>query len=88
MSVALEDVYTLTDHILEAARIIYHLSKHLDGMPRQVYVTILWALRDLRKDVLAFSDWSTSSMWVDILKAGSVKNQKVTILNMLEYMGV
>ena len=26
-------------------------------------------------------------MWVDILEAGSVENQKVTILNMLEYMG-
>jgi len=56
ISVALEDAYTLTNHILEAARIIYCLSKYLDGMPRQVYVTILWALRDLRKDVLAFSD--------------------------------
>jgi hypothetical protein len=56
MSVALEDVYTLTDHVLEAARIIYYLSKYLDSMLRQVYVTILWALRDLRKDVLAFSN--------------------------------
>jgi hypothetical protein len=26
-------------------------------------------------------------MWVDILEAGSVENQKVTILNMLEYIG-
>jgi hypothetical protein len=26
-------------------------------------------------------------MWIDILEAGSVENQKVTILNMLEYMG-
>ena len=87
MSVALEDARTLTDHILEAARIIHHLSKYPDGMPRQVYVTILRALRDSRKDVLASSDWSTGSMWVDILEAGSVENQKVTILNMLEYMG-
>ena len=87
MSVAPEDAYTLTDHILEAARIIHHLSKYPDGMPRQVYVTILRALRDSRKDVLASSDWSTGSMWVDILEAGSVENQKVTILNMLEYIG-
>ena len=87
MSVAPEDARTLTDHILEAARIIHHLSKYPDGMPRQVYVTILRALRDSRKDVLASSDWSTGSMWVDILEAGSVENQKVTILNMLEYMG-
>ncbi len=87
MSVAPEDAHTLIDHILEAARIIHHLSKYLDGMPRQVYVTILQALRDSRKDVLASSDWSTSSMWVDILEAGSVENQKVMILNMLEYIG-
>ena len=87
MSVAPEDACTLTDHILEAARIIHGLSKYPDGMPRQVYVTILQALRDSRKDVLASSDWSTGSMWVDILEAGSVEKQKVTILNMLEYMG-
>jgi hypothetical protein len=74
MSVALEDACTLTDHILEAARIIHRLNKYPDGMPRQVYVTILRALRDSRKDVLPSSDWSTGSMWVDILEAGSVEN--------------
>jgi hypothetical protein len=87
MSVAPEDACTLTDHILEAARIIHRLSKYPDGMLRQVYVTILQALRDSRKDVLVSSDWSTGSMWVDILEAGSVENQKVTILNMLECIG-
>lgn len=87
MSVAPEDTCTLTDHILEAARIIHRLSKYPDGMPRQVYVTILQALRDSHKDVLASSDWSTGSIWVDILEAGSIENQKVTILNMLECMG-
>jgi hypothetical protein len=87
MSVAPKDGYTLTDHILEAARIIHGLSKYPNGTPRQMYVTILRALRDSRKDILVSSDWSTGSMWVDILEAGSVENQKVTILNMLEYIG-
>ena len=74
ISVALEDAHTLIDHILEAARIIHRLSKYPDGMPRQVHVTILRALRDSRKDELASNDWSTGSMWVDILEAGSVEN--------------
>jgi hypothetical protein len=50
-------------------------------------VAILQALGDSRQDMLASSDWSSGSMWMDILEAGSVEGQKATILRMLEYMG-
>jgi hypothetical protein len=87
MSAAPENVWTVTDYILEAVRIIHGLSKHQDGVPREVHVTILQAHRDSRQDMLLSSDWSSGSMWADILEAGSVEGQKVTILRMLEYMG-
>jgi hypothetical protein len=87
MNAAPENVCAVTDHILEAVRIIHGLSKHQDGLPRPVHVAILQALGDSRQDMLASSDWSSGSMWMDILEAGSVEGQKVTILRMLEYMG-
>lgn len=31
--------------------------------------------------------WSDGSMWMQVLERGSSENNKVTILNMLEYMG-
>jgi hypothetical protein len=57
-----EDIYILTDYILEAARIIYYLSNYPDSIPRQVYITILRVLRDLHKDIQVSSDWSTGSI--------------------------
>lgn len=87
MNAAPENVCAVTDHILEVVRIIHGLSKHQDGLPRPVHVAILQALGDSRQDMLASSDWSSGSMWMDILEAGSVEGQKVTILRMLEYMG-
>jgi hypothetical protein len=62
ISVVPEDIYILTDYILEAARIIYYLSKYLDSIPRQVYITIFRVLRDSYKDIQISSDWSTGSI--------------------------
>ena len=82
-----ENGLTVMDHILEVIPVIHGLSKHKEGLPREVHVTILQALRDSSQGTLASSDWSSGSMWVDILEAGSAEGQKVTILRMLEYMG-
>lgn len=38
--------------------------------------------------MFASSNWSNGSTWMDILERGLIEGQKVTILNMLEYMGV
>jgi len=82
-----ENGLTVMDHILEVIPVIHSLSKHRGGLPREVHVTILQALRDSRLGTLASIDWTSGSMWVDILEAGSAEGQKVTIWRMLEYMG-
>jgi hypothetical protein len=33
------------------------------------------------------NEWLDGFMWMRVLEAGGFRNQKVTILNMLEYMG-
>ena len=81
------DAPALTDSILQSIRIIHGLSKNRDGPPREVHATILRALRNPCQDMFASSNWSNGSMWIDILERGSVEGQKITILNMLEYMG-
>jgi len=67
-----ESGLTVKDQILEAIRIVHGLSKHREDLPREVHVTILQALRDSHQDTLATNDWSSGSMWMDILEAGSV----------------
>ena len=75
--------------ILQAAQIIYQLSKYPDSAPRHVHARILQLLRDRPEEVAEphQHQWSDGSMWMQVLERGSSKNNKVTILNMLEYMG-
>ena len=87
MSAVRGDAPALTDSILESVRIIHGLSKNQDGPSREVHATILRALRDPCQGMFASNNWSNGSMWMDILEKGSIEGQKVTILNMLEYMG-
>ena len=87
VSTVREDARSLADSILESIRIVHGLSKYQDSPPRKVHATILRALRDPSQGMFA-CNWSNGSMWMDILERGSVEGQKVTILNMLEYMGV
>ena len=75
--------------ILQATQIIYQLSKYQDAAPRHVHARILQSLRDRPEEVGEpyHGQWSDGSMWMQVLERGSSENNKVTILNMLEYMG-
>jgi hypothetical protein len=84
------EVTPLRDMILEAVRVIHQLSKYPQGVPRQVHSRILKTLRGDRQEVLVparLKQWSDGSTWMKVLEMGSSGNQKITILNMLEYMG-
>jgi hypothetical protein len=84
------EVTSLRDVILEAVRIVYQFSKYQHGVPREVHSRILQTLREDHKETISvpnLSDWSDGSMWMRVLEAGESEKQKVTIFNMLEYMG-
>ncbi|KAL2802112.1 hypothetical protein BJX63DRAFT_438187 [Aspergillus granulosus] len=76
--------------IVEAARTLYQLSQHQDGVPKAVHRRILQSLQASQPEALAASTsntWSDGSIWVQILEMGSSRQRHVTILNMLEYIG-
>jgi hypothetical protein len=84
------EVTSLTDLILEAVRVIHGFSKYHHGLPREVHSRILQTLREDHKEIISvpnLNEWSDGSMWMQVLEAGESENRKVTILNMLEYMG-
>ena len=81
---------SLMDMILEAVRVIHQFSKYPHGVPREVHSRILQTLQKDHQEAIGASNlnqWSDGSMWMQVLDMGSSENQKVTILNMLEYMG-
>ncbi|KAL2844845.1 hypothetical protein BJX68DRAFT_269381 [Aspergillus pseudodeflectus] len=78
------------DLIVEAARTLYQLSQHQDGVPKAIHKRILRSLQGTQPEALAASTsntWSDGSIWVQVLEMGSSRQRHVTILNMLEYMG-
>jgi hypothetical protein len=80
----------LIDTITEMVRIIHQFSKYPLAVPREVHSIILQTLQDDNQKAIVASklnQWSDGSMWMQVLKMGSTQNQKVTILNMLEYIG-
>lgn len=80
----------LTDLIVEAVRIIHQFSKYPHAVPREVHPRILQTLRNDNQEAIVTSNlnqWSDGSMWMQVLEMGSTQNQRVTILNMLEYIG-
>jgi hypothetical protein len=82
------EITPLMDLILQAVRVIHQFSKYPHGTPKGVHARILQSLR--RDQVIAASNcnqWSDGSMWMQVLEMGSSENNKVTVLNMLEYMG-
>jgi hypothetical protein len=84
------DATSLMDIILKAVRVIYQFNKYPHGVPREVHSRILQTLQKDRQGAIGASNlnqWSDGSMWMRVLEMGSSENQKVTILNMLEYMG-
>jgi hypothetical protein len=84
------EVAPLMDMILEAVRIIHRLSKYPQGVPQDVHSRILTTLREDHQEgpiPSSLNQWSDGSIWMQVLEMGSSQNQKVTILNMLEYIG-
>jgi hypothetical protein len=84
------DATSLMDMILEAVRVIHQFNKYPHGVPREVHSRILQTLRKDHQgtiDASNLNQWSDGSIWMQVLEMGSSENQKVTILNMLEYMG-
>ena len=90
MSSPSSEVTSLRDTILEAVRTIHGLSKYQHGVPREVHSRILQTLKEDHKETVSgpnWNDWSDGSMWMRVLEAGESENQRVTIFNMLDYMG-
>lgn len=80
----------LIDMIVEAVRIIHQFSKYPHAVPQEVHSRILQTLQNDNQEAIVASNlhqWSDGSMWMQVLEMGSTQNQRVTILNMLEYMG-
>lgn len=76
--------------IVDAARTLYQLSQHQDGIPKAIHRRILRSLQGSQPEALAASTsntWSDGSIWVQLLEMGCSRQRHVTILNMLEYMG-
>lgn len=90
MTSNLTKVTTKRDMIVEAARVIYGFSKYQHGVPKAVYTRILQTMRVSHKEPSNppnLGEWSDGSTWMKVLEAGWFQNQKITILNMLEYIG-
>jgi hypothetical protein len=84
------DATSFMDMILEAVRVIHQFNKYPHGASREVHSRILQTLRKDHQGTIGapnLNQWSDGSMWMRVLEMGSSENQKVTILNMLEYMG-
>ncbi|EXJ56205.1 uncharacterized protein A1O5_12661 [Cladophialophora psammophila CBS 110553] len=78
------------DLVIEAVRVLHQFSKHPEAVPPGVHSRILQTHQNDNQqtiDAFNFDQWTDGSMWVRILEIGSTQNQKVTILNMIEYIG-
>ncbi|KAE8334482.1 hypothetical protein BDV24DRAFT_170146 [Aspergillus arachidicola] len=81
---------SIIDLTTEAAYTIYRLSKHQDGLPSDIHKQILKSLQQEQPGASAVStsnDWSDGAMWIQVLEMGTSQSRRVTIKNMLEYMG-
>jgi len=89
-SISGSEATSLMDMILEAARVIHQFSKYPHGVPREVHSRILQTVREGHRKIISvpnLNKWSDGSMWIRVLEVGGAENQKITIFNMLEYMG-
>lgn len=85
---SLPETTSLMDMITEAVRIVHQFCKYPHEVPRAVHSRILQTLRHDNHEAIAdLNQWSDGSIWMQVLEMGSTQKQKVTILNMLEYMG-
>ncbi|EXJ73556.1 uncharacterized protein A1O5_03317 [Cladophialophora psammophila CBS 110553] len=79
------------DLIIEAVGVIHQLKKYPDAVSADVHSRILQTHRRNNQETASRLNlgqrWSDGSMWIRILENGSARNQKGTILSMIEYMG-
>ncbi|KAE8149028.1 hypothetical protein BDV25DRAFT_141190 [Aspergillus avenaceus] len=81
---------SITDLTTEAAYTIYGLIKHQDGIPSDIHKQILKSPQQEQPGASAVStsnDWSDGATWIQVLEMGASQSRRVTIENMLEYMG-
>jgi hypothetical protein len=81
---------SIIDLILDAARTIHQLSRHQDGVPQDLHMRVLQSFQGNHPEAIAASacsQWSDGSMWMQVLEMGTSQQSRVTVLNMLEYMG-
>ncbi|KAA8641576.1 hypothetical protein EYZ11_010166 [Aspergillus tanneri] len=81
---------SVRDLILHTTRTLHRLAKYQDGVPANIHKRIVLTLQGENPEALASlpcDQWSDGSMWVQILMRGYSHRSRVTILNMLEYMG-
>lgn len=84
------ETISLIGLVIEAVQVIHQFSKYPYAAPRGVHSRILQTHGNGSQeaiDALKLDQWSDGSMWIRILEMGSTQNQKVTILNMIEYIG-
>ncbi|KAL4869118.1 hypothetical protein BDV12DRAFT_196550 [Aspergillus spectabilis] len=85
-----QSIQSIRDLIIQAVQTIYGLSTHRDNIPRDLHKRILQSLRGTCPEAIAASpctQWSDGSIWKRVLEIGTSRQNEVTILNMLEYMG-
>ncbi|KIW79860.1 hypothetical protein Z517_06475 [Fonsecaea pedrosoi CBS 271.37] len=79
------------DLVIEAVGAIHQLKKYPDDVAAGVHSRILQTHRRNSQEVASGltldQRWSDGSTWIRILENGSARNQKGTILSMIEYMG-
>ncbi|RAL06642.1 uncharacterized protein BO97DRAFT_309607, partial [Aspergillus homomorphus CBS 101889] len=81
---------SIMEDVLEVARTLHQLGEHRDDASSEIHKRIFKLFHGNHVERLSVStgnEWSDGSIWVKVLDMGSAKQRKVTILNMLEYMG-
>jgi hypothetical protein len=76
--------------ILSVVKCIYQFCNYQDGLPQDACQTILQSLKKGGVEELkasSTSEWSDGSTWMRMLDMGSSQQNKVTISNMLIYIG-
>ncbi|KAF7166574.1 hypothetical protein CNMCM6106_002349 [Aspergillus hiratsukae] len=76
--------------ILLVVKTIYQFCNYQDGPPHATCQRILQSLKDggfEERKASSTSEWSDGSTWMRILDMGSSQQNKVTVLNMLMYIG-
>ncbi|KAL4985854.1 hypothetical protein BDW68DRAFT_179306 [Aspergillus falconensis] len=72
--------------VIEAAETLYQLTKHRDSVPQEIHANIVNRIQG-RETTAGNALWSDGAIWRTILDQGWTENRRITIFNMLEFMG-